>query len=85
MKRTKKREHRPVTREETTDLALLPQRFEQFVVEMRLAVELLGEKILPALNKFSEAMQDATLRIDQLERFRVEHEHRLTELEKKAG
>lgn len=64
------REFKPVTREDVTDLALLPKRFEFFVAEMRDALRPIAETLIRI---------DTTLR--DLAQRQLELEQRVTALE----
>jgi hypothetical protein len=77
-------EFRPVRPDEVSDLALLPKRFDAFAAEVRSSFELLGNKILPALERLEEAMAELGQRVTRLEASQTSTEHRLAALEARA-
>lgn len=79
---------KPVTRDDVSDLGLLPRRFDLFVAETRQALEMLGDKLLAPLLEIKDAVADLRLRATHTEerlcateRVQVEHERRIAALE----
>lgn len=68
---------------DVTDEVLLPRRFDAFAVEMRDAFEMLGDKILPFMERIETKLVDAIERIGKLERHAHRTDDRLDALEKK--
>jgi hypothetical protein len=77
-------DYKPVTREDVTDLALLPKRFDLFAHEVRQSFELLTERLIPALTRIEEKLEDFGVRIARLERGQVDNTARITALEQAA-
>lgn len=77
-------DYKPVTREDVTDLALLPKRFDLFAHEVRQSFELLTERLIPALTRIEEKLEDFGVRIARLERGQVDTTARITALEQAA-
>lgn len=75
---------KPATAADVTDLELLPRRFEQFAAEVRTSFELLGEKILPKLERIEVAITDLAQRMGALERAQLALDARVTALEARA-
>jgi hypothetical protein len=59
---------RPVRPEDVTDLALLPRRFDMFAAEVKAGFELLGNKLLPAMERVEHAITDLAARVTALEK-----------------
>lgn len=53
----------PVTREQVTDLELLPRRFDLLAMEIRALVDVLNIKVIPAIASISERI--GTLETEQ--------------------
>ena len=77
-------DYKPVTREDVTDLALLPKRFDLFAAEVRQSFELLTERLIPALTRIEEKLEDFGVRLSRLERAHTDHAARITALEQAA-
>ena len=77
-------EYKPVTREDVTDLALLPKRFDLFATEVRQSFELLTERLIPALTRIEEKLEDFGVRLARLERGHTDHAARIAALEQAA-
>lgn len=80
----------PVTREDVTDLALLPKRFDLFAADVKQSFEILAGKILPLLNEMRDeqkqhrqAISEHAQRLAYLERTKGAHAEMLTEHETK--
>ncbi len=70
----------PVTRDDVSDLAGLPRRFEQFAEEVRTSFDMLGAQILPAINRIEQGLAD--LRVEMRSEVNDIH-RRLSALEAK--
>lgn len=66
----------PVTRDDVTDLAGLPMRFDRFAAEVRTNFELIGHQIMSMLKKHDELLIDAHQRIssNEMEIQKLRHE-----------
>ncbi len=51
----------PVSREDVSDLAGLPRRFDRFAEEVRTSFDMLGAQILPAINRIEQGLADLRL------------------------
>lgn len=80
-------EFKPVTWQggETTDLALLPKRFDRFAAEMRTALELLGLQILPIVKRLDHTTSDLAIRMTSMNRDLTQLSQRVTALEKRVA
>ncbi len=65
------------------DLDGLPRRFELFAEEVRTSFDLLGNKILPTLERIEMRLEDIVLRVDQLERSHLVMKDRIAALERR--
>lgn len=77
-------DYKPVTREDVTDLALLPKRFDMFATEVRQSFELLNERLIPMLTRIEERLDDLGVRMSRIEREQHDHAARITALEQAA-
>lgn len=68
---------------ETSDLALLPRRFDRFAIEMRTSLELLGMQLLPAINRLDHTATDLAIRMTSMNRDLTHLSKRVAALEKK--
>lgn len=81
---------RPGTRDDVSDLALLPRRFDRFVIEIRTSFEVLTDKILPTIQKLNQTQADIVARLTSMNQdltrlsIRVAHLERLVLDELKA-
>jgi hypothetical protein len=71
---------KPVQTGDLDDLALLPGELRAFRTEMRGALELLTERILPTLDRINNAIQEIDWRVRRLESDRDEHRNALAEI-----
>lgn len=76
---------RPVQAADVTDLALLPRRFDALASEVRLGFEMFGNKILPALDRIRDAIEDLAVRVTRLEKDWLAADKRLTAIEQEIG
>lgn len=67
----------PLTREDVSDLAGLPRRFDLFVADTRQSFELLTEKLITPIVRIGEQVTDVVLRVAEVER--AQHEIRTTQ------
>lgn len=74
----------PVKTEELDDLHLLPGEFRSFRAEMRTAIELLTQQLLPAINRINDKLDDVGVRLNRLERDHMDLDNRITKLEQSA-
>ena len=74
---------KPITRDEVSELALLPRRFDQFASEVRQSFELLAEKLIPTLARLEEVIADHGRRLSDLEQHQRRTDDRLAVLEAK--
>ena len=58
----------PVTRDDVTDLALLPKRFDLFAADVRQSFEILSGKVLPLLAELRDLVKQHGDRLAYLER-----------------
>jgi hypothetical protein len=63
-----------LTAADVTDLALLPHRFDRFEASVKSEFTLLGDRILPTLDRIDHAIVDLAIRVTQLEQ--RQHEDR---------
>lgn len=75
---------KPLTRDDVTDLAGLPRRFDLFVAETRQSFELLAEKIIAPIARIQESITDVVCRLNAMERTQLDHARRLEALEAQA-
>jgi hypothetical protein len=66
------------------DWKILPRRFEAFMVEVRTSFDVLGNKILPSLERIEHAIGDLADRVTRLEAARHRAEDRLAVLEQRS-
>lgn len=69
--------YHPVTRDDVTDLALLPRRFDVFAAEVRTSFELLRELIVPALTEIKASIAHLCRRVEVLEQNQLSAHARL--------
>ena len=74
---------KPVTRDDMTDLALLPRRFDMFAFEVKESFTRLSAKLLPFMQRMEAAVTDIRERVGELERHRIRLEDRIEALEQK--
>lgn len=80
-KRARVDRYRPVTREDVTDIALLPRRFDLFAAEVRTSLELLGEKVIQTLARIERAQLELARRLDHVEQRAISNTERIEALE----
>lgn len=74
---------KPVTRDDMTDLALLPRRFDMFAYEVKQSFETLTGKILPFMQRVEHAINDLSRRVGDLEQAKHAIHDRLAALERR--
>ena len=60
--------HKVVRTEDVNDLSLLPRRFDAFAAEVRTSFEVLGDKLLPAIERIHLAIEDMARRLSDIEK-----------------
>lgn len=58
--------YQPVTRDDVSDLALLPRRFDLFAAEVKQGFEILANQILPKLDRIAATQSDQGHELAQL-------------------
>lgn len=76
--------YKPVTRDDVSDLALLPRRFDLFAAEVKQGFEMLANQILPKLDRIVATQTDQGYELTQLRRDHTQLTKRVAELERRG-